>query len=139
MDPVSGRVALELNYSPEEFTSQHVARISDYYLRALHLIAEAPESQCGTNLLNPQERRQLLVEWNATACEVPQAGLPELFEAQVARSPEAVAVEHGSALWSYQTLDKRANELAAALAAAGLQPEVWLVCASIGQPRWSPR
>ena len=112
-------VALGLNYSLKEFSPQDVARIGDYYFRALHSIAEAPESRSGANLLSPEERRRLLVEWNATAREVPQASLTEVFEEQAARRPEAVAVEHGSTVWSYQTLKKRANELAAALAAVG--------------------
>ena len=107
VDPVSRRVALSLNYSLEEFSAEHVARIGDYYLRALHSIGEAPESQSGANLLSPEERRELLVEWNATAREVPEVSLSELFEEQVAGRPDAVALEHGGSLWSYQRLNQR--------------------------------
>ena len=63
-------------------------------------------------LLAPEERRQLLLEWNATAREVPQATLPALFEAQVERSPEAIALVFEESTLSYAELNAQANRLA---------------------------
>ncbi|MCP3059808.1 non-ribosomal peptide synthase/polyketide synthase [Myxococcus sp. K38C18041901] len=74
--------------------------------------------------LTEAERHQLLVEWNSAPAPVgPEACLHELFEAQVARTPEAVAVTHGGRTLSYRALDLRANAVAHRLRAAGVAPE----------------
>ncbi|MFE5097738.1 amino acid adenylation domain-containing protein, partial [Streptomyces sp. NPDC056638] len=69
------------------------------------------------------ELHRLLVEWNDTALPVPAATLSELFEAQVARTPDAVAVVFGGVEVSYQELDARANRLARLLIARGVGAE----------------
>jgi amino acid adenylation domain-containing protein/non-ribosomal peptide synthase protein (TIGR01720 family) len=116
-------ISLSLAYSQQEFTPQHVAWIGEYYLRALHSIAEAPEGRCGVNLLSSQERHQLLVEWNATACAVPAVTLPALFEAQVERSPEATAIVFEQTTLTYRELNAQANRLAHDLISRGIGPE----------------
>ncbi|MEM7356502.1 MAG: amino acid adenylation domain-containing protein, partial [Acidobacteriota bacterium] len=70
-------------------------------------------------LLNAAERQQLLVEWNAPACEVPDSPLTihQLVEAQADRTPDAVAVicersDGAVEQLSYRELDERANRLA---------------------------
>ncbi|HEV8197679.1 MAG TPA: amino acid adenylation domain-containing protein, partial [Gemmatimonadales bacterium] len=73
--------------------------------------------------LSPVEHRLILEAWNDTGHEVPSATLPALFEAQVARSPEAVAVVFEEVSLSYEELDARANGLAHHLIGQGIGPE----------------
>src|SRR6185369_1078071 len=72
------------------------------------------------------ERRQLLVEWN-DAGDLPPSDvcLHQLFEAQAARSPDAVALVDGPSgeRWTYRELDLRADALAGRLTALGVGPE----------------
>src|SRR6185312_1663716 len=77
----------------------------------------------GLPLLPETERRQLLVDWNDTAQQVSAATLPELFAAQVTRTPDAVAVVVDGQQLSYAELDVRANRLARWLIAHGVGPE----------------
>ena len=62
-------------------------------------------------------------EWNDTAVPVPDPMVPELFAAQVARAPDAVAVVCGDVELTYGELDGRANRLARYLGAAGVGAE----------------
>ncbi|CAL9444890.1 Dimodular nonribosomal peptide synthase [Actinosynnema sp. ALI-1.44] len=69
-------------------------------------------------------QRELVVSvWNDTARDVPVTVLPELFAAQAARTPDAVAVESGGVSWTYGELDERSNRLARHLVGLGIGPE----------------
>jgi len=99
-------------------------------LRLLEAIAANPGQQIGRlELLEPEERRQILVDWNDTSCEVPLITLPALFEAQVKRSPEATALIFGESILTYAQLNARANRLAHFLMSEGIGPEDLLALA----------
>src|SRR5262249_50990327 len=72
----------------------------------------------------PEERHTILRDWNDTARAVPSATLPELFAAQVARSPDAVAAIFAERQLTYRELDERSSQLAHYLRARGVGPEV---------------
>jgi len=71
-----------------------------------------------------EERQRLLVQWNRTAGRVVESTIPALFEAQVDRTPEAIALVLGTAQLTYGELEARANQIAHALAEHGVGPEV---------------
>ncbi|WP_122319512.1 non-ribosomal peptide synthetase, partial [Pseudomonas corrugata] len=76
------------------------------------------------SILPQDERRKLLLEFNANEAEdLQQSFIHELFEAQVQRTPEAVAVVHGEQRLSYRELNARANRLAHYLRKQGVQPD----------------
>ncbi|MGH2717537.1 MAG: non-ribosomal peptide synthetase, partial [Actinomycetota bacterium] len=83
-----------------------------------------PEAMLGgIDVLSPGERHWLAHEVNDTASELPAASLTELLEAQVRRTPDALAVLVAGASLSYAELNDRANRLAHALIARGVGPE----------------
>ena len=63
-------------------------------------------------VLDPVERERVVAGWNDTARPLPAVTLPELFAAQVARTPGAVAVVCGDAEVSYAELDARSSLVA---------------------------
>ena len=89
-------------------------------------VAADPDAKIGSlPLLTPSERRQLLVEWNATESAFPDAYcLHELFDAQVARTPDAIAATSKDGELTYRELARRANRLAHHLRRLGVGPDV---------------
>ncbi|RQP21147.1 AMP-binding protein, partial [Piscinibacter terrae] len=93
-------------------------RVCAYMERALEQLVQALESapQQALNTLDvmpSSEREQVLDGWNATQVPYPSGVcLHELFEAQVQRTPQAVALVHGQEQLSYGELNERANRLA---------------------------
>src|SRR5262249_41786985 len=76
------------------------------------------------DILGPEERQTILHRWNDTAHPIAPATLPELFAAQAAKTPDAIAVVFEDACLSYRELDARANQLAHHLCGQGIGPEV---------------
>src|SRR5205085_2105227 len=75
-------------------------------------------------MLTEEERNHLLIDWNETHRSYPaDQCLHELFEAQVERAPEALAVVCDEAQLSYRELNHRANQLAFCLRSRGVGPE----------------
>ncbi|KKJ01956.1 condensation domain-containing protein, partial [Burkholderia gladioli] len=102
------------------------AAVAAYVEQVLRGLCEALE-QAGERpvaeleMLPAREREQLLRGWNASALDTPrEVCLPALFEAQVARTPEAVAVEFEGRTLSYAELNAQANRLAHHLIADGV-------------------
>src|SRR5580693_502727 len=76
-------------------------------------------------VLAESERHQVLVEWNNTATDYPRhLCLHQLIEAQVMRTPGAVALIIGTERFTYREVDTRANQLAHYLRGIGVGPEV---------------
>ncbi|WP_460625120.1 amino acid adenylation domain-containing protein, partial [Kitasatospora kifunensis] len=106
------------------FESDSVARLARRLTRVLELLAGDPQLRLSAvDVLDEAERRRILLEWNDTAVDLAPATVPELFEAQVARTPQAVAIASDGFEVSYAELDARANRLAHHLAGQGVGPE----------------
>ncbi|MCP4659060.1 MAG: amino acid adenylation domain-containing protein, partial [bacterium] len=103
-----------LEYNTDLFDATTMERLVAHFERLLGAIVEDPERRLGElALLSAAEMHQLLVAWNDTdAAHPPAAGVHDLFAAQAARTPEAVALVLGDAHRSYRDLDRRSNRLA---------------------------
>ncbi|MEV8548180.1 amino acid adenylation domain-containing protein, partial [Streptomyces sp. NPDC051572] len=116
------------------FDVESAERIAVYWTRVVEALAADPQKTIGAvEILDEGERGRLLREWNDTVIDVADVPLAELFEAQVARTPEAVALVSGDVEVSYAELDARANNLARLLVGRGVGPEsVVAVCMERG-------
>jgi amino acid adenylation domain-containing protein len=95
-----------------------------HYLRLLEAVAGNPRQQIADfDLLSSSELTKVIEEWNQTSREVPDATLTQLFETQVEKTPDAVAVIFGDESLSYRELNARANRLARMLIGFGIGPE----------------
>jgi len=88
------------------------------------MVADVEQVVCSVEMIPAAERHKLLVEWNATEAPYPQDRcIHELFEEQVLRTPEAIALQSGNENMSYGELNIRANQLARHLQTHGIGPE----------------
>jgi amino acid adenylation domain-containing protein len=115
-----------LEYNTDLFEAATITRMLGHFRSVLEGIVANPEQRLSElPLLAAAEAQQLLGEWNNTKKAYPQDQcLHQLFEAQVAQTPEAIAVVCGKQHLSYQELNKRANQLAHHLQSLGVGPEV---------------
>jgi non-ribosomal peptide synthetase component F len=124
-DGSAGGISGVLEYALELFDRSTVEGMADRLVRILAAAVAAPDRRIGTlDILAAGERRRLLEDWNATARAVPSGTLPELFGAQVARTPSAVAVVYEDRRLSYRELDERSSRVAHYLRGLGVGPEV---------------
>ncbi|MDP6761667.1 MAG: LLM class flavin-dependent oxidoreductase [Planctomycetota bacterium] len=88
------------------------------------LAAHPDRPLAALDLLEAAERERILVEWNDTATDYErEARVHELFEAQVARTPDACALVFADERLTYRELDERAGRLAAHLTTLGAGPD----------------
>ncbi|SFG85800.1 amino acid adenylation domain-containing protein [Pseudomonas syringae] len=103
-------------------------RVCAYMETALESLVDAlehsPESLLRSLEMLPRSERQLLQEWNATAVDYPQGTcVNQLFEAQVEKTPEAIALVFEAHTFTYAQLNARANQLAHHLIGLGIGPD----------------
>jgi len=118
-------LVLCFGYRPDLLTGPAARRVADRFVHLLGAFATGtPDTAVGDiDVLTAAERHRLVVELNDTARPVPGRSVAELFAAQAAARPAAVAVRYGQQATSYRELDDRANRLAADLGGRGIGPE----------------
>ncbi|HEU0054698.1 MAG TPA: amino acid adenylation domain-containing protein, partial [Longimicrobium sp.] len=121
-----GRIAGTLEYATALFDRATVERFAAYLHRVLEgMAADEHGAVDRLPLLPDAERRQVLQGWNATERAYPRgACVHELFRAQAARTPDAVALVWRGERLTYAELEARANRIAHALRRRGVGPEV---------------
>jgi amino acid adenylation domain-containing protein len=119
-------LVLKVLYDCHRFDSATITRMLGHFQTVLEsMVANPKQRLCELSLLTEGERHQLLKAWNKTKAEYPQDRcLHQLFEAQVERTPNAIAAVFENQQITYQELNARANQLAHDLQKLGVEPEV---------------
>ncbi|MEH2127083.1 non-ribosomal peptide synthase/polyketide synthase [Nostoc sp.] len=112
-------------YNTDLFNSSTIERMTGHFVTMLEAIVANPQEQISKlPILTESEQRQLLVEWNDTWVDYPQDKcIHQLFEEQVERTPDAVAVAFENQQLTYHELNCRANQLAHYLQSLGVKPD----------------
>jgi nonribosomal peptide synthetase DhbF len=114
----------QIEYRTDLFECSTVEGIGRRLAALLEAVVADPGKPIGRiELLTPKERDQLLFKWNDTARDLPQATLVTLLEAQVERSPEAIALVFEQSTLSYWELNLQANQRAHLLIGRAIGPE----------------
>jgi amino acid adenylation domain-containing protein len=115
-----------LQYATDLFDRGSIEAMAARLVRLLEAaVTDADTTIAHLDMLAPDERRQVLVDWNLTQADYPtERFIDELFTNQVERTPERTAAVFEDQRLSYAELNRRADELAQQLRALGVGPDV---------------
>lgn len=103
-------------YNPDLFDASTIARFAEHFQNLLDGISATPESPLSMIPLLSTSERTLLDQLNATQADYPrELCLHQLIEAQVEKTPDAIAVVFHDQQWTYRELDNAANAIAGVL------------------------
>ncbi|PQQ33035.1 non-ribosomal peptide synthetase [Photorhabdus luminescens] len=125
LSEVDGRIVGYLNYATALFDQATIERHMQYLHNVLREMVANPQQLVGKiNILTEAERKLLLETWNATQVPYPdQLCIHRLFEQQVEKTPDAVALVYEEQILSYVELNARANWLARQLIEQGIRSD----------------
>jgi len=114
------------DYSTDLFDEATIERLAGHFRRLLEAVVTDPAQPISRlALLSDDELHDLLVTWNGASTHQPgDECIHHLFEAQAARTPDAIAVVYGDEQVTYRELDRRGNQLARHLQTRAVGPEV---------------
>jgi amino acid adenylation domain-containing protein len=126
VQPAAAAGALRLTYERRRFDDAMAASLLEQVQTLLEgFMAQPGRPLSSVPFLSESALRQMLVEWNDTATEaLHDSCIHQLFEAQVGRMPETLAVVSGEERLTYADLNRRANQLAHYLRRLGVGPGV---------------
>jgi amino acid adenylation domain-containing protein len=131
LDNTGNGINGRFQYNPDLFGPESIARMVGHYRTLLEGVVASPGRRVAElPLLTDAERHEMLIDWNATEADYPRDQcLHEAFEAQAARTPDAIAALFEGEQITYRALDQRANQLAHHLRAHGVEPDTFVgVC-----------
>nr|QEO74037.1 AMP-dependent synthetase and ligase [uncultured bacterium] len=113
-----------VEYASDLFDPVTVEALVARWVRLLEAVVADPDRPISRiEVLTPEERQRVLVDYNDATRPISPASLPVLFQTQVQATPQAVAVVFEDASLTYAQLNAKANRLAHALIVRGVGPE----------------
>ncbi|WP_426811136.1 amino acid adenylation domain-containing protein [Pseudomonas sp. WOUb67] len=124
-------LTIHYHYDRSHLGDTGVEQIARHFANLLNAMVQHADTPVGElQMLDDEERQRIVHDWNRTQMQYPQErSLPELFEMQVARTPEAPALLFAEQALSYRELNQRANRLAGKLRTLGVGPDVLVAIA----------
>ena len=125
LQEVDGEIAGSVQFASDLFDRQTIERWVGHFQHVLTEMARDARRPAGDiSLMDLAQRDQLLHEFNATAAPLPREQVVHaLFETQVRKTPDAIAVECADQRLTYQELNQRSNQLARFLRRHGAGPD----------------
>ena len=121
LDERADEILPRIHYSTDLFDRATIARMANHWMNLLEGAAGNPELRVSQlPLFSEHEKRELLVEWNATEADYPcDKSISQLFAEQCERTPDSVAVREGGQQLTFLQLHERSNRLAQYLRSLG--------------------
>ncbi len=115
---INGRI----EFNARLFNKNEIEKFGEYFVNILNVVTENPEIKlCEIDMLSEEEEKGILIDFNNNKAEYPKdKTIYELFEEQVERTPDNIAVEYEEKKLTYKELDTKANSLALLLQNKGV-------------------
>lgn len=112
--PIDNEYKLRFEYCTKLFDEDFIKRFSNHYINILNIILENTNIKLSDiDMLSGEEKNQILYEFNNTKTDYPRnKTIINLFEEQVEKSPDKIAVVFEDKKLTYKELNEKANELA---------------------------
>ncbi|MDP4180345.1 MAG: amino acid adenylation domain-containing protein, partial [Bacillota bacterium] len=120
-----GKLFFDLEYCTRLFKKETVESLAKHFINILGSIVNNPDTMLsGLNMLSEEEKEEILYRFNDTKAEYPkEKTIHELFEEQVERTPDNIAVVYEDKQLTYWELNEMANSLAVVLREKGVKPD----------------
>ncbi|KIO77621.1 hypothetical protein TH53_08205 [Pedobacter lusitanus] len=135
MEERENGLLLNIEYCTELFRPETISRMAGHFEQLLQAVTATPAQQISVlPLLTVAEKQTLLQTFTGTEVAYPkEKTIVSLFEEQVVRTPDAVAVTYENSQLTYRQLDERANQLGHYLKSIGVKTETLVpLCMSNG-------
>ncbi|MWC31379.1 non-ribosomal peptide synthetase, partial [Paenibacillus sp. MMS18-CY102] len=118
-------IVCSIEYASSLYKRETVERMAQHFKQLIDVIVKDPQTKLSAiEMITPDEKTQILEVFNDTATDYPRdKTIHQLFEEQVERTPEQVAVVYEGSQLTYRELNEKANRLARTLRAEGIQPD----------------
>ena len=123
---VEEELVFNIEYCTRLFKRETIERIKHHFLNILREVVENPEIKLSEiQMLSEEEKKKIFVDFNDTKKEYPSnKTIHELFEEQVERTPNNIAVTYEDQRLTYMELNARINSLAKVLRNKGVKRDV---------------
>lgn len=124
-DDLGKKLEVGIEYDRDLFDADRIERMQGHFeILIRSVLKDRSEGVGATEILPDWEKHKLLVEFNDTAAEYPKdKTIHELFEQQVKKAPENIAVVFEEQKLTYAELNRKANQLARVLRKQGVKPD----------------
>lgn len=119
-------ISVNITYDPMLFENSTIERLINHYQILLsEMVLHPRETLCNLPLLSEAERNQILIEWNKTEVTYFPQGqcIHHIFETEVEKTPQTVAVVYEGQQLTYKELNNRSNQLAHYLITQNVRPD----------------
>ncbi|NBI27594.1 non-ribosomal peptide synthetase [Chengkuizengella marina] len=121
----SGRLMVEFDYKTSEYDEEKIKKIYNRLTILINqILVDCNEKVVNVNLLSNEEKKKFITDFNATESPYPKhKSIIQLFEEQVQKTPNHIAICFNKRQYSYNQLNQKVNQLARLLLNKGLQKE----------------
>ncbi len=118
-------LVFSFTYADSLYKRSTIKRMADHFIQLIKAVVDEPQTKLSEmEIITPQEIEMILDVWGNTVVNYPcEKTIHQLFEEQVEKTPDQVAVVFGGSQITYNELNVRANQLARVLRAEGVQAD----------------